>query len=203
MFQGILRRSAIKVLGITGKVASGKSTVTRYVKKIKKGTLIIDADKIAKNIYKKDPEILEKLRQFFGEEIFDSEDNLIFKVLAEKVFSDKKELVKLNKLMFPLIRSEIENILNKNHKRDYIIIDAAILFDCGLDDLCDYIIYVKNSVRRKRLFLKNKGFSDNDIELKIDGQQIKTDKKKIDFIIDNDGSKKSLFKKVEKISAAF
>ena len=203
MFQGILRRSAIKVLGITGKVASGKSTVTRYVKKMKKGTLIIDADKIAKNIYKKDPEILEKLRQFFGEEIFDSEDNLIFKVLAEKVFSDKKELVKLNKLMFPLIRSEIENILNKNHKRDYIIIDAAILFDCGLDDLCDYIIYVKNSVRRKRLFLKNKGFSDNDIELKIDGQQIKTDKKKIDFIIDNDGSKKSLFKKVEKISAAF
>ncbi|OFW62320.1 MAG: dephospho-CoA kinase [Actinobacteria bacterium RBG_19FT_COMBO_36_27] len=190
-------------MGITGKVASGKSTVTRYVKKIKKGTLIIDADKIAKNIYKKDPEILEKLRQFFGEEIFDSEDNLIFKVLAEKVFSDKKELVKLNKLMFPLIRSEIENILNKNHKRDYIIIDAAILFDCGLDDLCDYIIYVKNSVRRKRLFLKNKGFSDNDIELKIDGQQIKTDKKKIDFIIDNDGSKKSLFKKVEKISAAF
>ena len=203
MFQGILRRSAIKVLGITGKVASGKSTVTRYVKKMKKDTLIIDADKIAKNIYKKDPEILEKLRQFFGEEIFDSEDNLIFKVLAEKVFSDKNELVKLNKLMFPLIRSEIENILNKNHKRDYIIIDAAILFDCGLDDLCDYIIYVKNSVRRKRLFLKNKGFSDNDIELKIDGQQIKTDKKKIDFIIDNDESKKSLFKKVEKISAAF
>ena len=203
MFQGILRRSAIKVLGITGKVASGKSTVTRYVKKMKKGTLIIDADKIAKNIYKKDPEILEKLRQFFGEEIFDSEDNLIFKVLAEKVFSDKKELVKLNKLMFPLIRSEIENILNKNHKRDYIIIDAAILFDCGLDDLCDYIIYVKNSVRRKRLFLKNKGFSDNDIELKIDGQKIKTDKKKIDFIINNDGSKNSLFKKVEKISAAF
>ncbi len=203
MFQGILRRSAIKVLGITGKVASGKSTVTRYVKKIKKGTLIIDADKIAKNIYKKDPEILEKLRQFFGEEIFDSEDNLIFRVLAEKVFSDKKELVKLNKLMFPLIRSEIENILNKNHKRGYIIIDAAILFDCGLDDLCDYIIYVKNSVRRKRLFLKNKGFSDNDIELKIDGQKIKTDKKKIDFIINNDGSKNSLFKKVEKISAAF
>lgn len=203
MFQGILRRSAIKVLGITGKVASGKSTVTRYVKKMKKGTLIIDADKIAKNIYKKYPEILEKLRQFFGEEIFDSEDNLIFGVLAEKVFSDKKELVKLNKLMFPLIRSEIENILNKNHKRGYIIIDAAILFDCGLDDLCDYIIYVKNSVRRKRLFLKNKGLSDNDIELKINGQQIKTDKKKIDFIIDNDGSKNSLFKKVEEISAAF
>jgi len=201
LLQRILRRSAIKVLGITGKVASGKSTVSRYFKKIKKGTLILDADKIAKTIYKKKPEVLEKLRQFFGKEIFDSEYNLNFNSFAKKVFSDKKELAKLNKLMFPLIRSEIKNILNKNHKRKYIIIDAAILSDCGLDDLCDYIIYIKNSVRQKRLLLKNKGFSDDDIELRIDGQQLKTNKKKINFIIDNDGSKKSLFEKIERIAA--
>lgn len=144
---------------------------------------------------------MEKLRQIFGKEIFDSGGNLIYAALAEKVFSDKEELTKLNKLMFPLIRSEIKNILAKNSKRDYVIIDAAILFDCGLDDLCDYIFYIRNSVRLRKLFLKNKGFLDDDIEMRINGQHIKTDRRKINFIIDNNESKKDLFGKIEKILA--
>ncbi|MDD3628368.1 MAG: dephospho-CoA kinase [Actinomycetota bacterium] len=186
---------------MTGKVASGKSTVSRYIKKIKKDVLIIDADKIAKGIYKKSPEILNKLGQIFGKEVLDSEGNLIYAELAKKVFSDKKELDKLNKLMFPLIKSEIQNILTKNSDRDYIIIDAAVLFDCGLDELCDYIFYIRNPSSRRKQFLKGRGFSDDDIKLRIDGQHLKINKGKVNFIIDNDKTKKDLFKKIEKIMA--
>ncbi len=140
-----------------------------------------------------------KLEQLFRKEIFDSGGNLIFKALAEKVFSSKKELRKLNRLMFPLIRNEIEKILNKNDKRKYVIIDAAVLFDCKLDQLCDYIILVTGSQKRRKLFLKNKGFSDHDIELRINGQHVKIYKNRVTFTIDNNNSEKSLLEKVEKI----
>ncbi|PIU29490.1 MAG: dephospho-CoA kinase [Candidatus Hydromicrobium americanum] len=187
------------VLGITGRIASGKSTVSRYIKKIKKNTLILDVDKVAKNIYSKNPEILNELRKIFGDEVFNSDGDLIYKSLAEKVFSSKTELEKLNRLMFPLIRSEVKNILNENRDKNYIIIEAAILFDCKLDLMCDYIILVDNSEERREIFLKNKNFLDDDIELRIEGQYIKINRKKVNFIINNNNSKESLLKKVEKI----
>jgi len=101
--------------------------------------------------------------------------------------------------MFPLIRSEVKNILNENRDKNYIIIEAAILFDCKLDLMCDYIILVDNSEERREIFLKNKNFLDDDIELRIEGQYIKINRKKVNFIINNNNSKESLLKKVEKI----
>lgn len=194
-------RTIIKIVGITGKIASGKSTVSRYLKKIKKNALLLDVDRIAKNIYKKNPDILEKLRHSFGERIFDSQNKLIFSNLGEIVFSDERELVKLNKLMFPLIRKEVENILSGNRKRDYIIIDAAVLFDSGLDDLCDFIIYVRSSIKHRMLFLKNKGLVDDEIKLKIRGQHITIDRGKVNFIIENDSSRERLLEKIEKVAS--
>ncbi|MBE3093064.1 MAG: dephospho-CoA kinase [Chloroflexi bacterium] len=187
------------VLGISGRIASGKSTVSRYIKKIKKNTLILDVDKVAKNIYSKNPVILNELRKIFGDEVFNSDGDLIYKSLAEKVFSSKTELEKLNRLMFPLIRSEVKNILNENRDKNYIIIEAAILFDCKLDLMCDYIILVDTSDEIREIFLKNKNFLDDDIELRIEGQHIKINRKKVNFIINNNNSKESLLKKVEKI----
>ncbi len=188
----------IKVLGVTGKIASGKSTVAGYIGKLKKGTLVVDVDKVAKSIYPKNPEILKKLEEVFGEEVFDDNGNLVFKALAGRVFSSKKELRKLNNLMFPLIRSEIENILNKKRKAEYIIIDAAILFDCRLNEFCDYIILVNNPVKRRKQFLHDNGYSDSEIKLRIEGQHININKNEVDFIIDNSGSRESLLKKVQK-----
>lgn len=186
-------------MGITGRIASGKSTVARYIEKIKKNVLILDIDKVAKDIYSKTPEVLDKLRSLFGNEIFDSNGSLVFKSLAERVFSNKMELDKLNKLMFPLIRREVKNILNENQDKNYIIMDAAILFDCKLDLICDYIILIDTSAQRRKNFLTNEGFSDSDAELRIKGQYMKMNKEKVTFIINNDGSKRNLLEKVERI----
>lgn len=186
-------------MGITGRIASGKSTVSGFIKKIKKNVLILDIDKLAKSIYSKNPEILIKLKVIFGNEIFEPEGDLIFESLAEKVFSSKKDLKKLNGLMFPLIRNQVENILNKNQDKDYIIIDAAVLFDCKLDLLCDYIILVEAPGKMRETFLKSKGFSDKKVKLRMKGQHIKIKKEKVSFIIENNSSKRDLPGKVEKI----
>lgn len=159
----------------------------------------MDIDKAAKNIYSKNPEVMNELRKIFGDGVFNFDGDLIYKALAEKVFSSKTELEKLNRLMFPLIRSEVKNILNENQDKNYIIIEAAILFDCKLDPMCDYIILVDTTDERREIFLKNKNFLDDDIELRIEGQHIKINRKKVDFIINNNNSKESLLKKVEKI----
>lgn len=168
--------------------------------RIKKGALLIDADKLAKRIYKENPEVLSKLEGLFGKEMFDSKGNPVFKALAEKVFSDKTKLEKLNKLMFPLIKRKIKDIININSGREYIIIDAAVLFDCKLDKLCDYIIIVESSLRRRKNFLKQKGFSDYEAELRVRGQHLRINKDKADYIIENNGSKKNLLEKVKEIS---
>jgi dephospho-CoA kinase len=101
--------------------------------------------------------------------------------------------------MFPLIRNQVENILNRNKDKDYIIIDAAVLFDCKLDLFCDYIIIVESSANKRENYLKSKGFSNDRIKLRMKGQHIKVQKGKVSFVIDNNGSKRDLFEKVEKI----
>ena len=182
-----------------GKIATGKSTVGNYIKKIRDRVLLINEDNVAKDIYSKDKNILPKLKKTIGKDIFDKEGKIIYKVLADKVFSDRGELTKLNHLMFPLLRNEIENIIKSSDDRQYIIIDAAVLFNCGLDLLCDWVIGVDADIKLRKNYLKNKNISENDIELRIKGQHIKINKKRIDFKIKNAGTLDDLHKQVEEI----
>jgi len=105
--------------------------------------------------------------------------------------------------MFPLIRNQVENILNKNQDKDYIIIDAAVLFDCKLDLFCDYIILVEASAKKRETLLKSKGFSKDKTKLRMKGQHIKIKKGKVAYVIDNNGFKRDLLEKVEKIIKKF
>jgi dephospho-CoA kinase len=164
--------------------------------------MVLDVDKLAKDIYLKKPVVINKLRDIFGEDILDSSGVMDFNSLGKKVFSDRKELEKLNSLMFPLIREEVRTAINKNQDKDYIVIDAAVLFDCKLSLLCDRIVLVETSDENRRRFFKNKNLLSDDIKLRIEGQHIKIDRERVDFFIDNNGSKDSLFKKVKDILAS-
>jgi len=163
--------------------------------------LVVDLDKIGKGIYCENGKILKKLEYLFGEDIFDSSKKIKFNILAEKVFSNQDELKKLNGLMFPLIKEEVENIINNNSDKNYTVVDGAILFDCKLSSLCDYIICVKAERDRRESFLrnKNKNLSDEDIKLRMNGQYIKINKDLVNFIIENNNSKLRLYKEVRKI----
>ena len=195
----------IIVIGIVGKTASGKSTAGAYIeslaKSLSKSILVIDVDNLAKSIYCKNNSILKDLRVCFGDDIFCEDGTIKYEILANKVFSQRCELEKVNKLMFPLIISEVKGLINKNMGKDFIIIDAAILFNCELYRLCDYIILIKANINKRKKFLKDKktNLSDLDIELRTGGQYIKIIKKFVDFTVVNDGSKLDLQKKVDVI----
>jgi dephospho-CoA kinase len=195
----------IIVIGIVGKTASGKSTagarIESLAKSLSRSILVIDIDSLAKSIYRRNNSILKDLRACFGDDIFYEDGTIKYEILAKKVFSQKYELEKLNKLMFPLIISEVKGLINKNKGKDFLIINAAILFNCELYRLCDYIILIKADINKRKKFLKYKktNLSDLDIELRIRGQYIKIIKKFVDFTVVNDSSKLDLQKKVDVI----
>ena len=188
----------IIVLGITGKTASGKSTIGKYIKKQIGNTLFIDVDKVAKDIYCKNQNVRLGLVECFGKNVCSFDGAVNYKLLAEKVFSSKKELARLNDLMFGLIEQEIQKILKANRDKRCIIIDAAILFGSNLYKQCDCIIWVKAGKKRRNNFLKlkNKHFSDEDIELRLEGQHIKIIQKLVNFEICNNSSLEDLYNKV-------
>jgi dephospho-CoA kinase len=189
----------MKVLGVTGKIASGKSMVAEIIKEIKKEASIIDVDEVAKGIYPENPGVLKELKDLFGEDIFGPKDCLVFRLLAEKVFSSKRRLMKLNKLMFPLIKKEVKGILESKSAVNYIVIDAAVLFGCGLDKFCDYIILVESPLEKRKKRLRSLSLAEDEIKLKVEGQYIEIVKDRVDFIIKNDGSRDFLFRKVKNI----
>ena len=120
-------------------------------------------------------------------------------MLSRRVFSNKKQLLKLNRIMFPRIRSEIKSMVMSQKSTGHIIIDAAVLFGAKLDILCDYIILVESDEKNRKNFLKNKKFSHNEIELKMKGQHIKINKNCVDFTIINDGDKRELLAQTKSI----
>ncbi len=193
------KEKKIIVIGIVGKIATGKSTARDHIKTIRERVLAIDADSVAKGIYAKDKDVPARLKKIFGEDIFDIEGKIIYTALADKVFSDRGELKKLNQLMFPLLRKEIENIIRNSKDRQYIVIDAAVLFDCRLDLFCDRIILIDAGINLRKNYLKNKNLSENDIELRMKGQHIDIDQQKVDFTIKNTGTQNDLYKQIENI----
>ena len=189
----------ISIIGITGKISSGKSTVAGFIKETCENASILDVDCIAKGLYEKYPEIKMELKSAFGKDIFNNDGTICFEMLARIVFSNKKELFKINRIMFPRIRTEVKSMVISQKNTGLTVIDAAVLFGAKLDILCDYIILVESDEKNRKNFLKNKKFSDNEIELKVKGQHIEINKNCVDYIIINDGDMKNLLTETRKI----
>ncbi|MCL6086887.1 MAG: dephospho-CoA kinase [Actinobacteria bacterium] len=195
------RNQKIKIIGIAGKTGCGKSTVADYLADKLKPAIKIDVDMIAKEIYEEKKDVADKLAACFGQEIINPEGSIDFSYLGTKVFSDYGEMKKLNNLMFPLIYDKVERLIRQNSDKKFIIIDAAVLFDAGLDNLCDKIIWVKADSGKQESILKckNINLAAADIRQRIKNQKIKIIRNKVDFIIVNNSTLKDLYKSINNI----
>jgi len=188
------------VIGITGPAGSGKSTVSKIIKTIYKNKAsIIDVDRLGHEVLTY-LFIKEKLKENFGDEIFDDNNNISRSKLGEIVFSNKEKLELLNQIVHPEILKKTEQIVRKiSNKNDIIIVDAALLFKIGVDKLCDKIIYVDapEELRIKRLS-ENRGIPLKRSKNIVESQDYK-DYKHYDFKIWNAGNFDQLYKEIEKI----
>ena len=189
----------IKIIGIVGKTGCGKSSAADYMTEKLPDAVKLDVDLLAKQIYAKRSDAVKKVAGCFGGEVLNSNGSINFSCLGRKVFSDCREMGKLNDIMFPLIYDEVSSFIKDNSDRKYIVIDAAVLFDAGLDGFCDSIIWIKAGKGKRENFLKckNPGICSEDINQRVKNQKIKIKKSGVNFIVENDLALKDLYKKID------
>lgn len=172
-----------KIIGLTGGIGSGKTTISSYFATF--GIPVYIADDEAKKITN-EPEIIFKIKEFFGSEIF--ENNILDrKKLAAIVFDDKSKLEQLNKIIHPAVQKHFKNWLQNHSESKFIIKESAILFETGSEKKCDFIITVVVPLeeRIKRIMLRDQCSKDN-VNKRIQNQWSDEQKsEKSDFVIEN------------------
>lgn len=189
------------IIGITGSSGSGKSTICKILEKEYK-VKIINADKIAKKLSKKGTSYIQDIIDAFGKDIVDEEGELKRKKLAEIIYSDADKRKKLNNCTFKYIVEEIKKQISKVQKDATVIIDAPLLFEAGLDKICDTVIGV---ISKRELQLDRMVARDN-IDYEQAEKRLASQKnnafyqEKCDIIIKNGTNMKILEDRIKEIS---
>ena len=142
------------ILGLTGPTGAGKSTVASCFSSC--GCLVIDCDRLAREVT--DTGCLSELTEAFGAEILDENGCLNRKALAQKAFSDPAKTALLNEITHPAIRRKLlEKIQAARGQYPAVVIDAPLLFEAGVDRLCDKILAViaPPEERLRRIMLRD------------------------------------------------
>ena len=184
------------IIGLTGGIASGKSTVSKYL--AEKGFKVYDADKLAKDISGKQS-VQEEIILPFGNEILDENGNVDRKKLKEIVFENKEKLKQLNAIIHPKVIDFYKELKEQNTDK-IIIFDVPLLFESGIDKFCDKILVVISDyeIQLNRIVERDK--IDRDLAEKIIKSQLSNEEriKKADVVIENNSSLEDLFEKVER-----
>lgn len=126
-------------LGLTGPTGAGKSTVARLLEQ--NGIPLVDADAIARTVTEKGSPVLSALADTFGKDILFPDGSLDRRALAAVAFSSKENTEKLNAVTHPAILARIRRAL-ADAAGDAVVLDAPLLFETGLDALCDHTVAV-------------------------------------------------------------
>jgi dephospho-CoA kinase len=178
------------IIGLTGGIASGKSTVSALL--VNKGARLVDADVIAREVMLPGHEVLAAAAKQFGKEILFPDGTLNRAKLGEIVFQDPVALQTLNNLTHPAIRQEIKDrmySMEQEESKRLIIVDIPLLFESGLETLFHEIVvvYVPREMQIARLMERNR-LSLEEAEARLNAQMdIEQKRNKADYIIDNSG----------------
>lgn len=186
------------IVGLTGGIASGKSTVSNLFRKY--GIEIVDADKVAKEVSEK-KESIEKISNIFGKDILDSDGKIIREKLREKAFKNRELLQELNKIIHPQVMEYFKRKKEENSKDEILIFDIPLLYEAKMEYLCDKIIVVGVDVQKQIRRVVARDGSSKELAKKIISNQMPLDEKikKADIVIMNDGTLDELEEKVMKI----
>jgi dephospho-CoA kinase len=190
------------VIGLTGSIGTGKTTVAGMFKDL--GAVIIDADKISREIVKPQMPAWQQLIDAFGKDVLNPDSTINRHYLGELAFNDRlsmKNMERLNQITHPPIREEIYKQIQQQTNNKIIIIDAPLLIETGMQEIVDKIIVVTVSydIQIKRLKIRNL-FSDLQIESRINSQlPLDTKIEKADYIIDNNSSILETNRQIKKI----
>ena len=185
-------------LGLTGGIATGKSTAGKKLKEL--GAKVVDADKIAHKVIEPEGKAYQEVVDYFGERILTSAGEIDRKKLGEIVFADATERKKLEEITHPYIIKTIKDIIKKEENNYKIVLEAPLLYEVGLEELVKEVWVISASVTNQIKRLQNRdGLNRREAIKRIDSQLPLAEKeKRADLVIYNNGTKDELYNKITK-----
>jgi dephospho-CoA kinase len=172
------------IVGLTGGIASGKTTVSRVLQML--GAAVFMSDDTARQAYF-DPEIRQKVTVLLGKEAYKTDNTIDRKHISLRIFSDPSLRAELNSLLHPYVGKQFRKFVDENINK-LIIKESALLFEAGVSEQCDKVIVVAASdeLRISRL-CERETISRKEAELRLASQMPQTEKiKNADFVLYND-----------------
>lgn len=186
------------VIGITGGIGAGKSTVARILSEL--GCFVVDSDDLARQALL-DPVLVETLVQWWGREILDPQRQIDRRAVAKIVFARPNERKRLESLVHPWIeKRRLAMFAAAPDTAPALVIDAPLLVEAGIDEQCDAVVFV-NSDRSTRLdrLAQNRGWSDQELNQREESQlPLDAKRTRADYVIDNDGDLTSLTEQIRR-----
>jgi dephospho-CoA kinase len=175
------------LLGLTGNIACGKSTVLQRLSEL--GAYTIDADAAIHTILKHDGPAYEPVVAEFGKSILQPDGEIDRRALGKIVFSDPQKLRRLEEIEHPIVRRYIDDLI-KDAPAPVVALDAIKLIEAGWADKCD-AVWVVTCTRPQQLdrLMQTRGYSREEAEMRIDSQSPQQAKvARADTVIDNSGT---------------
>ena len=191
----------MKVIGIAGGIASGKSFVSELFEQL--GAKSLNADEIG-HLVLCEEHVKSSIREHFGESVFDSDGEVNRSRLGKVVFANgnSQQLKKLESITHPQIRKHIEKRIDSYRKENVpaVILDAPVMFKTGWSSICDKIVFVNaNEETRLKRALKRGWTKSEYLQRQSQQTSIEEKRNRSDFVLDNDQSKQHTFSQIKTI----
>jgi dephospho-CoA kinase len=189
-------------VGLTGGIASGKSTVSKIFASF--GAKVLDADEVAREVLLPGQPAWTRLRQVFGEEFFHPNGTVKRKQLRKLVFANPEKRSQLNEIVHPEVMKEINRrseILSSSAQNGVLLVDVPLLLEVGVANRFDkvVVVYVSESVQINRLQQRD-GISEEEAKQALKVQMALSKKvEQADYLIDNSGTLEETLAQVEKV----
>jgi len=181
----------MRVIGLTGGIASGKSTVSYILKSL--GAIVIDADKVARKVVEPGQPAWQDIVKEFGEEVLNEDMTINREALGKLVFNDQSSLAKLNSITHPRVIEYFEQELTRLAEESpeaVVVLDVPLLFESGMHRLADeiWVVWADEAVQLERL-MEREGFTCEEAWQRIRAQMPLEEKaRRADRVINNSGS---------------
>ena len=190
----------MKIIGLTGGVGAGKSTVLRCLE-TDWSAYTIQADQVGHRIIEPGERCYDRMTELFGKQIIKNDKTIDRRMVSDVVFGNEEMRRKLNSLLHPAIKAYILEKLEEERKagRKIAVVEAALLLEDHYDAFCDKIwyVYTENEIRIKRL-MESRGYTRNRAENMIASQASDAFfREHADFIIENNGDLNETYRQIE------
>lgn len=183
---------AMLLIGLTGGIGSGKSTVAGLL--VDRGAVLVDADAVVHELQAPGQPVLQAMVERFGEEILNEDGTLDRAAVANIAFGDEEALADLNSIVHPAVRTELANRVLAQADTDHVVImDVPLLTESGMDGLAGVIVVdVDPDVAVARL-VEHRGFDEADARKRVAAQASRAERVALaDWVVDNSGDQSAL-----------